>query len=97
MAYDSTIPDSVFTAADRLSAKDLLECPAFQPFFVSAVGNSLQSVHDFSEVMDERDEFLMFRLDRLMKDIPWDIRKACFDEVGRLYRKRREERESQRQ
>jgi hypothetical protein len=94
VAYDITIPDSVLTAAERLSLKDLLDSPAFQLYLVSAIGNSLQTFHKFMEVTDERDEFLMFRLDQLFKSIPYETRRACFDEVGRLYREKREERQN---
>lgn len=96
VAYDIKIPDSVLTSAERLSLKDLLDSPSFQCFLVSALGNGIQNFHKFSEVSDERDEFLMFRLDQLFKSIPYDTRRACFDEVGRLYRERREQREERR-
>ena len=94
MAYDIRIPDSVLSAAERLSLKDLLDSPAFQLYLVSAIGNSLQTFHKFMEVTDERDEFLMFRLDQIFKGIPYETRRACFDEVGRLYREKREERQN---
>ena len=93
MAYDITIPDPVLSAAERLSLKDLLDSPAFNIYLVSAIGNSLQTFHKFAEVVDERDEFLMFRLNQILKSIPYETRRACFDEVGRLYREKREERE----
>jgi hypothetical protein len=93
MAYDIRIPDSVLDSAARLSLKDLLDSPAFQSFLVSAIGNGLQNSHKFADVTDERDEFLMFRLDQIFKSIPYETRRACFDEVARLYRERREERE----
>jgi len=96
VAYDIKFPDSVLTAAERLTLKDLLDSPSFQCFLVSALGNGIQNFHKFSEVVDERDEFLMFRLDQLFRGIPFETRRACFDEVGRLYRERREEREERR-
>ena len=93
MANDIKIPDNVLANAERLSLRDLLDSPAFQSFLVSAIGNGLQNSHKFADVTDERDEFLMFRLDQIFKSIPYDTRRACFDEVARLYRERREERE----
>ena len=94
VAYDITIPEPVLSAAERLSLKDLLDSPAFNIYLVSAIGNSLQTFHKFAEVVDERDEFLMFRLDQILKSIPYETRRACFDEVGRLYREKREERQN---
>ena len=95
VAYDITIPDKVLNAADRLTLKDLLDSPAFNIYLVSAIGNSLQTYHKVMEVIDERDEFLMFRLDQIFKGIPYETRRACFDEVGRLYREKRDERQNQ--
>jgi len=94
MSYDITIPDSVLSAAERLSLKDLLDSPAFQVHLVSAISNSLQSFHKFDDVNDERDEFLMFRLQKLYKSIPHDTRRACFDEVVQQSRERWEERKN---
>lgn len=87
------IPNNVLANAERLSLRDLLDSPAFQCFLVSAIGNGLQNSHKFADVSDERDEFVMFRLDQIFKSIPYDTRRACFDEVARLVRERREERE----
>jgi len=96
VAYDIKVPDSVLTSAERLSLKDLLDSPSFQCFLISAIGNGIQNFHKFADVTDERDEFLMFRIDQIFKGIPYDTRRACFDEVARLYRERREEREERR-
>ena len=96
MAYDIKFSEPVLTAASRLTLKDLLDSPSFQCFLVSAVGNGLQSFSKYSDVTDERDEFLMFRLDQIFRNIPWEDRKLCFDEVARIYRERREERQQSR-
>ena len=90
MSYNITIPDSVLNAAERLTLKDLLDSPAFQAQLVSAMSNCLQSFHTLIEAVDERDEFLMFRLEKIYKSIPHETRKACFEEVGRMSRERRE-------
>lgn len=91
MQYNINMPEKVLDSAARLSLKDLLDSPSFQSFLVSAMGNGLQHFHKFADVSDERDEFLVFRLDQIFKNIPYETRRACFDEVGRLYRERREE------
>jgi len=90
MSYNITIPDSVLNAAERLTLKDLLDSPAFQSQLVSAMSNCLQNFHTLIDAVDERDEFLMFRLEKIYKSIPHDTRKACFEEVGRMSRERRE-------
>jgi hypothetical protein len=92
MPYDITIPDRVLEKAQNISLKDLLDSPAFQCFVVSAVGNGVRNAHAFSEVADEKDEFLQFRMHQLMSAIPYETRRACFDEVGRIFRERKDER-----
>ena len=92
MPYDITIPESVLEKADRVTLKDLLKSPTFQCFVVSAVGNGVRNAHLFTEVIDEADEFLQFRMHQLMGAIPYETRRACFDEVGRIFRERKDER-----
>lgn len=95
VTYDIRIPEQVLESAARLSLKDLLDSPSFQVFLVSAMSNGLQNFHKFLDITDERDEFLMFRLEQIYKGIPHNTRRACFDEIGRLSRERREERQNQ--
>ena len=90
MSYNIVIPDSVLNAAEPLTLKDLLDSPAFQAQLVSAMSNSIQNFYTSLEVVDERDEFLIFRLEKIYKGIPRETRKACFEEVGRMSRERRE-------
>ena len=92
MAYDISIPENALSSADRITLKDLLASPSFQCFVISALGNGIQNAHKFSEVMDEKDEFLQFRMHQLMNAVPYETRRACFDEVGRIFRERKEER-----
>ena len=92
MAYDIVIPDPVLEKADRITLKDLLQSASFQCFIVSALGNSVRNAHLFNEVSDEEDEFLQFRMHQLMGSIPYETRRACFDEVGRIFREQKENR-----
>lgn len=92
MAYDINIPEKALSSAERLTVKDLLGSPSFQCFVISALGNGIQNAHKFMEVMDEKDEFLQFRMHQIMNAIPYETRRACFDEVGRIFRERKEER-----
>tara|TARA_R100001163_G_C5025886_1_gene167446 strand:- start:341 stop:628 length:288 start_codon:yes stop_codon:yes gene_type:complete len=92
MAYDIRIPDSVLELADKVTLKDLLQSPSFQCFVVSAVGNGVRNSNSFREVMDEGDEFLQFRLHQLMGAIPYETRRACYDEVGRIFQERKDRR-----
>ena len=91
MPYDISILDSALEML-QTHPKDLLDSPSFQCFVVSALGNGIQNAHKFGEVMDEKDEFLQFRMHQIMNAIPYETRRACFDEVGRIFRERKEER-----
>lgn len=90
MPYDITLPDESLELADQYTLKDLLECPAFQAFLVSAIGNGVRHFDKFSDVVDDRDELLMFRLEKFMRSIPYDVRNACFEKVGTLIREWKE-------
>lgn len=90
MPYDIILPDESLELADQYTLKDLLECPAFQVFLVSAIGNGVRHFDKFSDVVDDRDELLMFRLEKFMRSIPYDVRNACFEKVGTLIREWKE-------
>ena len=90
--YDIDIPDNVLDKARDYSLKDLLDSPSFQCFIVSALANRVRNSHLFDEVADEADEFLTYRLNKLVASIPHETRRACFDEVGRIFRERKENR-----
>ena len=91
MAYDIVIPDPVLEKADRITLKI---------FFNRHRSSASLSVHwatafatrIFHEVSDEADEFLQFRMHQLMGAIPYETRRACFDEVGRIFREQKENR-----
>lgn len=90
MAYDIILPEEALELADQYTLKDLLECPAFKAFLVSAIGNGVRHFDKFSDLVDDRDELLMFRLEKFMRSIPYDVRNACFEQVGVLYREWKE-------
>ena len=92
MSYYTQFPDSTLDAAERLTVKDLLDCPVFGSYVVSAFGNALQSIHKF-EVDQEKDEYMTFKIHKLMNSIPYDVRKACYDEVKQLNKERYEEKQ----
>ena len=92
MPKDISIPESVLDKARHFTLKDLLESPSFQCFIVSAIGNGNRNTSQFVDVMDEADEYLQWRLYKLMGAIPYETRRACFDEVGRIFRERKDDR-----
>ncbi len=92
MPNDISIPASVLDKARDFTLKDLLESPSFQCFIVSAIGNGTRNTSQFVDVMDEADEYLQWRLYKLMGAIPYETRRACFNEVGRIFRERKDDR-----
>ena len=92
MPYHTEFPDTTLSAASRLTLKELLECPVFGSYVVSSFGNALQSMHKF-DFDQEKDEFIIFKIQKIMNSIPYDVRKSCFEEVKQLNRERYEEKQ----
>ena len=90
MADNITLPEEALEIADQFTLKDLLECPAFRVFLVSAIGNGVRHFDKFEDEVDDRDELLMYRLQKFMYAIPYDVRNACFAKVGAIYREWKE-------
>ena len=90
MINQIAFPEQLLETADKFTVRDLLECPAFQPFLVSAISNGVRHFDLVNEPMDDRDELLMFKLDKLVRSIPSDVRAACYDKAGALIRESKE-------
>lgn len=84
------IPPSVFDAAEKVLLRDLLDSPTFQPWIVSALSNGLNLAHRTGALADDDDQFLQFKLQQMMRAIPYEVRRQCFEETGRMIRERKE-------
>jgi hypothetical protein len=84
------IPENVLKAAEQIQLRDLLDSPTFQPWIVSALSNSTHNGNEPGNLTDEDDQFLQFRVRQMMRAIPYDVRRHCFEETGRMIRERKE-------
>ena len=89
---DSSIPDNVLEAAEKVLLRDLLDSPTFRPWIVSSLSNGLNNPADI--LANDDDQFLQFKLSQMVRAIPWETRKECFNETGRMIRERREAKQS---
>ena len=90
--YNIDFSDATLAAAERLSLKDLLMCPVFSSFVVSACSSALQSAHKF-DLTKEEDEYTTYKVHKLLHSIPYSERQACFDEVKQLKKEYFEEKQ----
>jgi hypothetical protein len=83
------IPDNVLNAAENIQLRDLLQSPTFRPWIVSGINNAVRSAFMTEDEADEDDQYLQFKLNQMMRAIPFDIRREYFGETARMVRERR--------
>jgi len=86
---DFSIPDKVLTASEKIQLADLLGSVTFRHWIVSAMCNAVQSAPLTGLQADDDDQFLQFRINQMINAIPYETRRECFNETGRLIRERK--------
>ena len=83
-----SFPEKVLKASENLKLSDLLASPTFDHWILSALGNALRHADVESDDIgeDEKDEFLQFRVHKIVRGIPYEDRREHFAESGRLIR-----------
>lgn len=84
-----SIPDKVLDASEKIQLADLLNSPTFRHWIVSGLSNAVQSAHLMDLQADDDDQFLQFRINQMVNAIPYEVRRECFNETGRLIRERK--------
>lgn len=84
-----SIPDKVLDASEKIQLSDLLGSPTFRHWIVSGLSNAVQSAHMTDMQADDDDQFLQFRINQMINAIPYEVRRECFTETGRLIRERK--------
>lgn len=84
------IPDKVLEASEKVLLSDLLSSPTFCHWIVSGLSNAVRSAHLTDMEADENDQFLQFRINQMINAIPFEVRRECFGETGRMIRERKE-------
>ena len=87
------IPEEVLKGAENIQLRDLLESPALAPWLISSLSNGLNVAYNLgSSVSNEDDQFLQFKLNQMLRAIPYPTRQRCFHETARMIRERKEAR-----
>ncbi len=90
---DQGIPETVLAAAEKILLRDLLDSPTFQAWMVSALANGLNTAHLTGAQADDDDQYLQFRLNQMVRAIPYETRREMFNTTARLIRERKEGRD----
>ena len=83
------IPEKVLDASEKVLLSDLLGSPTFCHWIVSGLSNAVKSAHMTDMEADEDDQFLQFRINHMINAIPFEVRRECFGETGRMIRERK--------
>ena len=93
LATQTSLPDKVLDASEKILLRDLFESPTFGPWLVSAISNGLSTAELTGVPADDNDQYLQFRLHQILRAIPYETRRECFSLTGKLIRARKERRE----
>ena len=85
----SPIPENVLDAAVNITLQDLLKSPIVGPWIVSSLNNAVRTAPMRDVKTNDDDQFLQFKISQMMQAIPYETRRFCFDETGRLLRERK--------
>jgi len=89
-ATQNALPDKVLDASEKILLRDLLESPTFGAWLISAISNGLSTAELTCVPADDNDQYLQFRLHQILRAIPYETRRECFDVTGRLIRARKQ-------
>lgn len=84
------IPDRVLDASEKVLLRDLLSSPTFCHWIVSGLSNAVRSAHLTDMEANDDDQYLQFRINQMINAIPFEVRRECFGETGRMIRERKE-------
>ena len=82
-------PKTLLDEASKISLAEILDSPAFQPWVVSMMANSIKCSYHFETTKD--DEILEYRVAKVFKTIPYEERIALFAMCSRMVRERQAE------
>ena len=86
-------PKSLLEQAEKITLSDLLDSPAFQPWVVSMMANSIKCSHNFE--LEEDDAVLEYRVEKVFKTIPYDERIHLFSLCSKMVKQRQAEAKQQ--
>ena len=86
-------PKSLLEQAEKITLSELLDSPAFQPWVVSMMANSIKCSHHFE--LEENDVMLEYRVEKVFKTIPWEERIHLFSLCSQMVKTRQAESKQQ--
>ena len=79
-------PKGLLEQAQKITLSELLDCPAFQPWAVSMMANAIKCSHNFDT--NAADDLLEYRIDKVLKSIPYEERIHLFSLCSQMVKKR---------
>lgn len=76
------VPENVLVASEKILLRDLLESPSFCYWAVSCLCNATQAARHSCEDPTEDDEFLQFKVLKMLNCISAETKRACFKETA---------------
>lgn len=77
------VPEQVLAASEKILLRDLLESPVFCYWAISCLSNAVQTARCNGEDLAEDDEFLQFKVSKMLHAIPVETKRACYKETAR--------------
>ena len=88
-------PKGLLEQAQKITLSELLDCPAFQPWAVSMMANAIKCSHNFDT--NAADDLLEYRIDKVLKSIPYEERIHLFSLCSHMVKERQAESKKLRQ
>lgn len=88
------LPEQILSATENIFLSDLLKSATFRHFILSALGNGVSITHEATDLKNEEEMYLRFKIDQVIKNIPEDDRREYFSESSRLIREHKERRDN---
>ena len=88
------LPEQILSATENIFLSDLLKSATFRHFILSALGNGVSITHEGTDLKNEEEMYLRFKIDQVIKNIPEDDRRDYFPESSRLIREHKERRDN---
>ena len=84
MYSPQTLTASALKDAEDVTMRELLESPTFQAWLVSAFGNANRFRHQFEGSESHLDEYLQFRVQRVINQITYAQKTALYQATNEI-------------
>ena len=84
MYSPETFTPSALKDAEDVTMRELLESPTFQAWMISALGNANRFRHQFEGSESHMDEYLQFRIQRIINQITYEQKMALYQATNEI-------------